>query len=176
MLLYTAKSQHLKFVRIACPFLFFPGPNGVHIPIPQANRAKDLGILANNSLSPTAQIDAMVAKSRVILTLIQHAYKRLTPHLFILSCSTMLWPNLEYCVQNWAFHLIHNIAKLEKVWANTRCVPGLMHLSYPACLIRLKHFRRRGDLIETFKILCSFVLVEANEFFSLRESRNQVGS
>lgn len=181
MHLNAAKSQHLHFGRNACPNLVFPDPTGVPVPIPQAQSVKDLGILIDSSLSPTAQIDAAVTKSRGMLAFIKRTFKRLTPQLFIPLYSAMVRPHLEYCVQAWAPHLIRDIAKLEKVQEiATRCVPALRHLSYPERLNSLKLFslrrrRLRGDLIETFKILRGFISVDPSEFFSLRESRDLRG-
>lgn len=54
MLLTIAKSQNLHLVSKNCPTLSFPDSNGVSIPVLQAHHTKDLGIIVDSSLRPTA--------------------------------------------------------------------------------------------------------------------------
>ena len=82
----------------------------------------------------------------------------------------------KYCVQVWSPHLAADIQCLEKVQrAATKIVPGLKHLEYSDRLKRLglttlETRRKRGDLIETYKILSGKENIASNIFFELSDN------
>ena len=83
-------------------------------------------------------------------------------------------PHLEYCVQFWSPYLRKDILALEGVQRKfTRLIPELRGLAYEERLSRLGlyplEFRRmrRGDLIETYKIMKGMDKIEAGKLFPL---------
>ena len=85
-------------------------------------------------------------------------------------------PHLEYCVQAWRPYLTQDIEMLEKVQCRaTKMVYGLNDLTYEQRLRRLdittlETRRRRGDLIEAFKIIKGFDKVDYLKYFHLSRS------
>lgn len=74
-------------------------------------------------------------------------------------------------------HLVCDIVQLEKVQElATICVNPIRPISYPERVNYLKGVSLRrilhDDLIATYNISSGFILVDPNQFFYLRESRN----
>lgn len=132
---------------------------------------KDLGVYIGNDLKPSTQCIKSAGKARSVLSLIRRNFKRLDSTDFRLLYKTFVRPHLEYCVQAWSPHLIKDIQCLEKVQrAATRLVPALKKRPYEErlkCLglTTLEERRRRGDLIETFKIMTGRERVDRSQFF-----------
>ena len=93
---------------------------------------------------------------------------------------TYMRPHLEYCIQVWSLHLATDILCLEKIQrAATKIVPGLKKLAYGDRLKRLglttlETRRKRGDLIETYKILTGKENIESNKFFWLSDNAHNL--
>ena len=85
-------------------------------------------------------------------------------------------PNLEYAVPVWSPHLKKDIRKIEAVQRRaTKQINGLKDLDYAARLEKLKlptlHFRRRrGDMIEVYKILSKKYDPAVTDFLPLHMS------
>ena len=81
--------------------------------------------------------------------------------------------HMEYAVQSWSPHYEKDIVKLEKVQRRaTKIVPALQDKPYEERLKilnlpTLEHRRKRGDMIEVFKIMNKFENVERSQFFTL---------
>ena len=95
---------------------------------------------------------------------------------FLVLYKSYIRPHLEYSVQAWSPYLKKDIDEIEKVQRRaTKIVPELSHLPYDQRLHRLnlttlEERRKRGDLIETYKILHGFENVDNGIFFT--ESTN----
>ena len=94
---------------------------------------------------------------------------------------TYLRSLLEYCVQLWYPYLAGDIDTLERVQRRaTKLVPKLAKLSYESSQRKLDIYslycrRRRGDLIEAYKLLNGYYNVDWSKFFTLSPIRgNQV--
>ena len=80
---------------------------------------------------------------------------------------------MEYAVQSWSPHMVKDIQLLEKVQQQaTKYVYGLKNKSYEQRLKilgipLLEQRRKRGDLIETYKILTGKENNERNQLFQL---------
>ena len=91
---------------------------------------------------------------------------------FILLYNTYVRAHLEYCVQVWNPYRKEDILCLEKVQRRaTKMVYELKHLEYDERLHRLglytlQYRRRRGDLIETYKMLTVRENIDASVFFT----------
>ena len=85
----------------------------------------------------------------------------------------LLRPRLEYCVQNWSPFLRKNMELLEKVQKRaTRMTDGFADKDYNGRLqelglTTLETRRKRGDLIEAFKIIKGFEDVNSELFVPL---------
>ena len=84
---------------------------------------------------------------------------------------------MEYAIQAWSLH-VKDIQILEKVqqWA-TKCVYGLKNNTYQQRLKilgipSLELQRKRGDLIETYKILTGKEDVDRNQLFQLSPNKH----
>ena len=79
-------------------------------------------------------------------------------------------PILEYSVQYWSPHLIKDIERLERVQRRaTNFVPEFRNKTFEQRpkelnLFSLHRRRKRGDMIETFKILKGFDRIDADSF------------
>ena len=87
------------------------------------------------------------------------------------TCKTYTRPHIEYCIQSRSPHLRKDIQCLENVQkAATRLVPELRKLTYDQRLQKLglttlETRRRRGDLIETLKIMTGKNKLCSEQFF-----------
>lgn len=94
------------------------------------------------------------------------------------ACFLPVRPSLEYCIQAWLLNCASDTEVIKKVEEiTTRSIPGLTCMTYTERFRRLKLFslqwkRLRGDLVETFKFINSFVSVNPNDYFTFSKSRN----
>ena len=85
-------------------------------------------------------------------------------------------------MQSWSPYYKKDISELEKVQRRmTRLVPELRDLDYEERCIRLglttlEKRRKRGDLIETYKILNGMENVDYRAFFELSTTRTRLNS
>ena len=100
-----------------------------------------------------------------LLAMVRRTFKRMDERSFCLSDKVYIRPHLKFSVQAWSPYLRNDIDCLERVQrAATRLVPHLRNLTYKKRLERLRlpslfDRRRRGDIIETYKILTGKVKV-----------------
>ena len=110
----------------------------------------------------------------------KRAFKYLDKSAMLTIYKALIRPHLEYGNIIWSPNLKKHSIALEKIQRRmTKLIPGLKDKSYQERmkilnLPSLKHRRRRGDLIETFKVLNGFVKV--NNIFSLSNSLTRTNS
>ena len=112
------------------------------------------------------------ASSQTVMSVLR-MIKRTFPYLdregFILLHNTYVRAHLEYYVPVWNSYRKEDILCLEKVQRRaTKMIYELKHLEYDGRLHRLGlctlQYRRRGDLIETYKILTGRENIDASVF------------
>ena len=120
---------------------------------------KDLGITVDNNLTFERHIDSICSKARRIMGLIRRTFDNLQPDIFKPLYVSLVRSHLEYGQSVWSPYTKRDINKLESVQrAATKQINGFRNLPYPDRLRKLnlptlKYRRRRGDMIEVYKIL-----------------------
>ncbi len=106
--------------------LFDDGPE-----LQQLHSVKDLGILLESWLTPSAHCIAAVKKARAALFLVKRSFVNLTPAVFIPFFSTLVRPHSKYAIQAISSYLKKDIYHTERVQRlATWMVKGLHHLPY----------------------------------------------
>ena len=148
------------------------------VEVQSVTKEKDLGVYFTSDLKPEKQCPKSAAKARSILAMARRKFKRMDERSFCLLCKTYIRPHPEFSVQAWSPYLRKDMDCLERVQrAAIRLVPHLRNLTYEKLLERLRlpslfDRRRRGDIIETYKILrpTGKVQVNQNQFFHLHSN------
>ena len=142
---------------------------------------KDLGICITNDLKWSGQCSAAASKAMKALGLIKRTFGYLNKELFLNLYSTYVRPHLEFCVQVWAPYYRKDIDKLENVQRRaTKLVNCIRKQKYEERLrylglFSLERRRRRGDLIEAYKIIKNIDDIESSQFFETSNTRNLRG-
>jgi hypothetical protein len=150
-------------------------PEGCH-KLLETSSERDLGIIINNSLKWGDQVESAKAKAYSMLGTLKRTFKFWTITSFRKLYIAFVRPHLEYCSSAWSPYLVKDIAAIEKVQHHaTKLVPHLRHLGYKdrlraLDLPTLKHRRRRGDLIQYYKIVKGTNIVQFVKPNSLAQS------
>ncbi|CAG2208621.1 unnamed protein product [Mytilus edulis] len=126
-----------------------------NIDIIKDEQEKDLGIIFQNDLKFSQHIS--------------NQYGIIFLRLYV----ALVRPHVEYGNTIWYPHLKKDINAVEKVQMRaTKLIPDIRHLSYEDRLKVLKlpsltHRRRRGDMIQAFKILKGFEDISYERFFTV---------
>ena len=131
---------------------------------------KDLGVWITSQLKSNQHCSKAAAKATRIIAMVRRNFQRLDKEDFKLIYTVYIRPHLEYCVQAWSPYLAKDIEILERVQrAATRLVPELRRYAYAERLHRLglptlKERRRRGDMIEVYKIATGKERIDKEQF------------
>ena len=126
-------------------------------------KEKDLGV--------TIRADMTVSEHCGLLRLIRRNITYMEKTLIIPLYKAIVRPHLEYCIQAWRPYHKKDIDKLERVQRRaTKLIPELKHLCYESRLLEcrlttIETRRLREDLIEVFKILNGYEVIDSNMFF-----------
>ncbi|KAK4316666.1 hypothetical protein Pmani_012192 [Petrolisthes manimaculis] len=141
-------------------------------PLQKTTEEKDLGILVSCDLKPSQHVAKVAAKANSRLGIIKRNFIRDREILVPLYLS-LVRPVMDYGVQSWSPYLVKDIQALEKVQRRaTKLIPELSHLPYEERCQRLglqtlSDRRKRGDMIQTYKLLHVFDDVPYTRFFRL---------
>jgi len=108
--------------------------------------------------------------------MVRRNFKRLDVNDFNLIYKTYVRPHLECCIQAWPPYMAKDIEVLERVQkAATNWVPQLRKYSYADILkvlglTSLEERRKRGDMIEVYKILTGKEHTDSGQFFTLADN------
>ena len=134
---------------------------------------KDVGVIIHNSLKPAKQCAKAASKANQILGQMMRAFHYRDKYTWIRLYKTYVRCHLEYSVQAWNPWSQADINLLEGVQKRAlRAVSGLESTSYEERLVEcglttLVERRRRGDMIETWKILHGAENVDKKTWFTM---------
>ena len=131
---------------------------------------KDLGVLIHHSGTPSSQVAKAAKKANSVLGQLLRALSYRDKVTYVKLYKEFVRPHLEYAVQSWCPWLQRDIDLLEDVQKRAvRAVSGITG-SYEEKLIKLKlpaltARRKRGDMIQTFKIVKQIDNVDPTKYF-----------
>ena len=134
-------------------------------------KEKDLGVLIENNLKPSAQCEAAAKKANQVLGQITRSFHYQKKDVFMQLFKTFVRPHLEYASSVWCPWTEKDCETLEKVQQRAvRMVSDFRGVTYEeklkeAGMTTLKERRKRGDLIETFKVMNGFDKVKRETWF-----------
>lgn len=134
---------------------------------------RDLGVIIHRSGKPSRQCTEAAKKGNRALGMIKRTIINKEKDIILRLYKALVRPHLEYCVQAWNPSLRKDIDQLEAVQRRaTKLIKGLRKLPYEdrlrSCkLTTLEIRRRRGDLIETYKILTGKEDIPPDRFFTM---------
>jgi hypothetical protein len=119
---------------------------------------KDLGIFVSNDLEWSQHVNTAVGKANIQLGLIKSSFQNLNEFTTKLLYKSLVRPHLEYGAAVWNPYWQYDIDKLEAVQRRATKIESLRGYSYKERLKilnlpSLETRRRRGDLIQMFKIV-----------------------
>ena len=147
-----------------------------------STQEKDLGVLIDDSLKPSAQCAKAACTANMVLGQLTRGCTWRDPDNLTKLYKVYVRPHLEYAQSSWAPWTQADIQTLEQVQQRfTRQVSGIGSLSYQERLERLglttlQARRERGDMIETFKILTGKVDVQPSTWFTPLTNREGAAS
>ena len=142
---------------------------------------KDIGVIIDEELKFHKHVAAAVEKSSRMLGLIRATFTCLdeitVPRLF----TTLVKPHLEYGNIIWSPRFKMDSTEIEKVQRRaTKLIPSLRNLCYEDRLRKLKlpslwQRRRRGDMIQVYKITSGIDRIDPQLFFCRPEKSSTRG-
>ena len=133
---------------------------------------KDLGVLIHQSGTPSSQVAKAAKKANSVLGQLLRALSYRDKRTYIKLYKEFVRPHLEYAVQTWCPWLQGDINLLEDVQKRAvRAVSGiagsyeqkLSILNLPSLSAR----RKRGDMIQTFKIVKQIDNIDPTKYFQI---------
>ena len=178
-----SQEWQLLFNRGKCKIMHF-GKNNPRMGYTMGGQAlessrqeKDLGVLIEDNLKPSAQCAKAASKANQVLGQLLRGCTWRDPANLTSLYKVYVRPHLEYAQASWAPWTQADIQTLEKVQQRfTKQVTGMGSLPYEERLNRLglttlQARRERGDMVETYKILNGMVEVDPNVWFTPLETR-----
>lgn len=135
-------------------------------------KEKDLGVIFQENLKFDQHISNAVGRANKILGLIKRSFIYINSDLFLKLYKTLVRPIIDYGNVIWYPFTKKDKKLVENVQRRaTRLVPELNGLGYTERLTRLKLFsmdyrRKRGDMIQLFKILKGFEDISVESMFT----------
>ena len=172
----------MQFNATKCNVLHF-GKNNTHFryvlntcnantSIDNPESEKDLGIFFENEYSFQMHVNKTANRANVLVGLIRRSFNYMDSEMFLTLYCTLVRPILEYGVVIWYPILRRNINKIEAVQRRaTKLVHTIRHMTYRERLIALNLYsltyrRRRGDLIQVYRIVHSHDNLKVTDFFN----------
>ena len=145
--------------------------NGVTLDISAVG--KDLGVLISEDLKVASHVAATAGKANSRVSIIRRNFTYLNWKIVWALYTAIVRPLLDYGAQCWTPFLAKDIEQLgEGQHRTTKLVPEFAHFPYKdRCRVMglqmLKDRRRRGDMIQVYKIFHGYDHLPATRFFQL---------
>ena len=179
-----SEEWQMQFNKDKCKVIHLGKKNGLysytmggHAPagsvLERSEEEKDLGVLVHESLKPSSQCAKAAKKANQVLGQMSRAFSYRDKVTFIRLYKQYVRPHLEYAIQAWCPWTDSDIDLLESVQKRViKMVSGLKSITYEdrlaeVGLTSLVDRRRRGDMIEVWKILHGKENVEKSKRFTL---------
>ena len=137
---------------------------------------KDLGVIVDSELKFHKHTAAAVKKANMKLGMIKKSFANLDENILPILYTSLVRSHLEYGNLIWGPHFKGDAVAVVKVQRRaTKLVRTIKDLSYEERLRHLnlpslKHRRRRGDMIFTYKVFSETVGLEKADLFTLSQS------
>ena len=173
-----SKRWQLPFNASKCKVMHFGHHNPTHSYhlnehiLEKTDHEKDLGVIIDNNLKFHAHTAAATKKANQFLGVIKKSYSTRDPRTITTLYKTMVRPHLEYGNVIWGRYYQADIKSLDSIQRRaTRLITTLKDISYKERLKELQlhslvYRRRRGDMIQMFKIMNGLVRMNINTLFS----------
>ena len=141
------------------PRMLYDHQQGKRTVIEEIAIEKDLGVHIDNNLNFKEHIGTIIKKANKMLGIIRRSFINLDKTIFVPLYTSLVRSHLEYAQAVWSPYLKGDIQRLEQVQRRaTKLVNGTKKMNYTERLKFLKlptllHRRKRGDMIETYKVL-----------------------
>ena len=141
-----------------------------------SEKEKDLGVIINDTLSPTDHINEKVRIVHNMLANMRIAFSYIDEDMLRKIITTFIRPILEYAAVVWSPHQKKHINNIEKVQrAATKWAPSLRDLSYEERLEKLnlptlEQRRKRGDMITMYKCVTGKEHIDSEEYITYNRS------
>ena len=135
---------------------------------------KDLGVEIDAELKFHKQTSSAVKKANRMLGVIKGTFKVKNEKNFPLLYMSLVRPHLEYANVVWGPHYILDQKAVENVpRIATKIIPNIKDLSYKERLRQLnlpslQHRRKRGDMIQTYKVITGKVNLDKHSLFKFQ--------
>ena len=139
---------------------------------------KDIGVLIQPNLRPSMQCAKAAKTANAVLGQISRAVSYRDKDTFLKLFRTYVRPHLEYCVQAWSPWTLGDKEILEKVQKRAfKMVTNFKGRTYEeqlaeAGMVTLEERRRRGDLIQVYRVMNGVDNVDPGIWFNMAEVRN----
>ena len=136
--------------------------------------------MISNDVKWADQVNKATNAAKAIIAQLRNSFKYFDAELVRLLYVSLIRPHLEYAVPVWNPYLKKDIEKLEDVQHRaTRLVPSIKKISYEERikilkLTTLETRRKRGDLIEFYKILNELDRVEWKDCSTGNSERGKI--
>ena len=142
---------------------------------------KDLGVTIDRDLKFHMHVSKVVDKASKMLGRVIATFTCIDETTLPMLFTTMVRPHLEYGNVIWCPRFRRDKLEVEKIQRRaTKLIPNLRSLPYRdrlevLSLPSLCYHRRRGDILQVYKILKGIDRLESNQFFSLADISNTRG-
>jgi hypothetical protein len=173
MLLNCEKTKVVRFGRVKTNYLY--SVDNVHLSV--VSKIKDLGVLIDNKLNFNEHVQEKAKSSFRILGYINRSVINKSKAIVLPLYNSLVRPHVEYAARLWNPCTKTNIKFLERIQRRaTKMIKECKGLNYNDRLRSLNLFslagrRRRGDLIQTFKLLKNHGSFHENILLSFANNR-----
>ena len=153
-----------------------------NLKIAEVSSAKDLGVIVSESCKPSEHVSETVRKANGILVQLNRTIVSRDKDIVTRLYKVFVRPIIESAVPAWCPWERQDINALEKVQRRaTRLIPSIGKLEYDErlkiCkLTTLEERRRRGDVLEVFKMINGFTNIDVSSFFRFCSQRHDAAT